>query len=446
MATGVIYPKDYALVNLTLLTGVATFDMKTLMIELSYHEDIFNNTASGYLTVTDSMGYIETLSLTGNEFIRMTFGKTSSDGNWIDKLFRVYKVDKRKLENNMNTETYSLYFCSEEVLLSEQYKLSKAYPAKSISENVTDILKNVLKVPDKKIAVIESTYGVYSFVVPTIKPFDAINWMSTYARPTADKPGSDMLFYEDKFGFNFRSIQSLLLNPLYKTYSYDPKNLSQQDVNQKTNNVTTYEILDSYDALKGINSGIFANELISANPLTRKKTVTKFNYFDYINKSKKLNQYPISNNFQNRFGDTVGDTSQAVLKLVFSNFDQNNDVYISSQPAGGSSRDVFAETYIPYRTAQLSLANYTRMKISLPGDPGLTVGQTICFNLLSKKPDAKELDKYYSGNYLITAVRHLINFSEYKTILEITKESTTTPYASADNNSTLWKNTVKGNI
>lgn len=441
-----IYPKDYALVNLTLLTGVATFDMKTLMVELSYHEDIFNNTASGYLTVTDSMGYIETLSLTGNEFIRMTFGKTSNDGNWIDKLFRVYKVDKRKLENNMNTETYSLYFCSEEVLLSEQYKLSKAYPNQSISENVTDILKNVLKVPDKKIAVIEPTYGVYSFVVPTIKPFDAINWMSTYARPTADKPGSDMLFYEDKFGFNFRSIQSLLLNPLYKTYSYDPKNLASQDINKKLNNVTTYEILDSYDALKGINSGIFANELISANPLTRKKTVTKFNYFEYISKSKKLNEYPISNNFQNRFGDTVGDTSQAVLKLVFSNFDQNSDPYIASQPAGGSSRDVFAETYIPYRTAQLSLANYTRMKISLPGDPGLTVGQTICFNLLSRKPNVKELDKYYSGNYLITAVRHLINFSEYKTILEITKESTTTPYASADNNSALWKNTVKGNI
>jgi hypothetical protein len=446
LTTGVIYPKDYALVNLTLLTGVATFDMKTLMVELSYHEDIFNNTASGYLTVTDSMGYIETLSLTGNEFIRMTFGKTSNDGNWIDKLFRVYKVDKRKLENNMNTETYSLYFCSEEVLLSEQYKLSKAYPNQSISENVTDILKNVLKVPDKKIAVIEPTYGVYSFVVPTIKPFDAINWMSTYARPTADKPGSDMLFYEDKFGFNFRSIQSLLLNPLYKTYSYDPKNLASQDINKKLNNVTTYEILDSYDALKGINSGIFANELISANPLTRKKTVTKFNYFEYISKSKKLNEYPISNNFQNRFGDTVGDTSQAVLKLVFSNFDQNSDPYIASQPAGGSSRDVFAETYIPYRTAQLSLANYTRMKISLPGDPGLTVGQTICFNLLSRKPNVKELDKYYSGNYLITAVRHLINFSEYKTILEITKESTTTPYASADNNSALWKNTVKGNI
>jgi hypothetical protein len=34
--------------------------------------------------------------------------------------------------------------------------------------------------------------------------------------------------------------------------------------------------------------------------------------------------------------------------------------------------------------------------------------------------------------------------NEYKTVLEITKESTTKQYASPDNNSTLWQNTVKG--
>lgn len=442
---GIIYSRDFALVNLTLLTPVTTFDVKTVLVELSYHEDIFNNTASGYLTISESASYIEKLSLTGNEFIRMTFGKTTDSVNWIDKIFRVYKVDKRKLDNNMNTESYSLYFCSEEMLLSEQYKLCKAYPGKSISENVTDILKNFLEVPDKKIGIIESTYGAYDFVVPTLKPFDAINWMSVYARPTVDKPGSDMLFYEDKFGFNFRSIQSMLQGRVYRTYSYDPKNLAEQDINNEVNNVITYEILDSYDAMKGINSGIFGNQLISANPLTRQKKVTNFNYAEYISKSKKLNEYPISNNYENRFGDTITYTPQAVLKLSFSNYGTLNDTYVASQPAA-AARDIFAETYIPYRTAQLALANYTRLKISLPGDPGLTVGSVISFNLLSRDANKKDLDKYYSGNYLITAVRHIINFSEYKTILEITKESTTNPYGYVDNTSRLWKNSAKGII
>ena len=73
--TGIIYPNDYTLINLTLLTAVSTFDVKNILVELSYNEDIFNNTASGYLMLVDATGYIEKLHMNGNEFIRMTFGK-----------------------------------------------------------------------------------------------------------------------------------------------------------------------------------------------------------------------------------------------------------------------------------------------------------------------------------------------------------------------------------
>jgi hypothetical protein len=58
MSRGITYPKDYSLVNLVLVSAVQNMDMKNLLIELSYQEDIFNNTASGYLMVGDSMGYI----------------------------------------------------------------------------------------------------------------------------------------------------------------------------------------------------------------------------------------------------------------------------------------------------------------------------------------------------------------------------------------------------
>ena len=66
------------------------------------------------------------------------------------------------------------------------------------------------------------------------------------------------------------------------------------------------------------------------------------------------------------------------------------------------------------------------------------------WKLLSKNPNNKEPDPFYSGNYLITAVRHMITMNEYKTVMEITKESTTKQYASPDNTSTIWQNTVKG--
>jgi hypothetical protein len=443
---GLIYSNDYTLINLTLLTSVTTFDVKDILVELSYNEDLFSSSASGYLMVVDSTGYIEKLHMNGNEFIRMTFGKADDSTNIIDKIFRVFKVAKRTPENEGNTETYSLYFCSEELILSEQYKVSKSYRGKDITSNVNNILKEYLKVPDSRLRVFEQTFGVYDFIVPNLKPFDAINWMSTYARPNSTKYGADFLFFEDKFGYNFRSIQTLLSQPVYNIYSFNPKNLNQnvQSLSQKVYNALTYEILDSYDSLSSINSGVFANQLISVDPLLRRYRVTNFDYGNYSNTAKTLNKYAITNNFKNRFNDGLNQTPQAVLKLIFSNFNQTDSNYVKEN--GGVAHDIFAETYVPYRTAQLPLLNYTRIKISVPGDPGLTIGRAITFNLLSKDPNKKEPDDFYSGNYLITAVRHMLTVHEYRTVLELAKESTTTQYSSVDNSSQIWDNTVKGLI
>ena len=441
---GIVYPNDYTLINLTLLTAVTTFDVKNIMVELSYNEDLFSSTASGYLMLVDATGYIEKLHMNGNEFIRMTFGKVDDSTNIIDKIFRVFKVAKRTPENEGNTETYSLYFCSEELILSEQYKISKSYKAQDITSNIKNILKEYLKVPDIKLGIFDQTFGVYDFIVPNLKPLDAINWMSTYARPDNTKYGSDMLFFEDKFGYNFRSIQSLIGQNVYNSYSYNPKNVNQktQTITQRVYNALTYEIMDSYDTLGAINSGIFANQLISVDPLLRRYRITNFDYGAYSKTAKTLNSNPITNNFKNRFSEGLNQTPQAVVKMVLSNFNQSDSKYIKSK--GGVAHDIFAETYIPFRTAQLPLVNYTRIKISVPGDPGLTVGRVITFNLLSKDPNKKEPDEFYSGNYLITAVRHMLTVHEYRTVLELAKESTTTMYAAVDNNSQIWGNTVKG--
>jgi hypothetical protein len=450
VSNNILFPKDYSLVTLNLLTASGIIDLKPILIELSYHEDLFNNTASGYLMVTESMGYIEILNLMGNEYIRIRYGKTNDIEYLTDKVFRVYKVAKRKLEGNMNTESYCLYFCSEEIILSEQYKISKSYKNQTIKDNIEDILITYLDVPDEKLGVIESTYGTYDFIIPNIKPFDAINWLSIYARPRPDQPGSDMLLYEDRYGFNFRSIQSLMKQGPYRSYNYNPKNVItsdgplQQDIDQTSHNITTYEILDSYDSLSAINSGIFANRLISVDPLLRRYKITDFDYADYANKAITLNKFPITNNHKNRKNDGLNQTPEAVTKLVFSNFNQDESSYVKSN--GGVAHNIFAETYIPYRTAQLALTNYTRVRISVPGDPLLTVGMVIGFELLSINPvsNKKEPDRFYSGNYLVTAVRHMITMHEYKTVLEITKDSSVTAYPGIDNSQAVWKNMAKG--
>ena len=81
------------------------------------------------------------------------------------------------------------------------------------------------------------------------------------------------------------------------------------------------------------------------------------------------------------------------------------------------------------------------IKVVVPGDPGLTVGKTVVFNIynLSSSGENKELDPYYSGKYLVNAVRHVLQSQgAYQTVMELAKESYETPIGST--NSSTAKN------
>jgi hypothetical protein len=441
---GDYYPQDYYLKTLNFLTSNGQkIDLKKLLLDMSYYEDIYTFVVSGNITIIDAQGFIELLQLTGSEFIEIEFGKVKNAPNKNTQRFRVYKLGNRKPSGNNNSEPYTLYFCSEELMLSEQTKISKSYVGQKISNIVNDILVEKLKVNTKNIENIEETTGMYDFVIPRMKPFEAISWVSTYARPQRYGSTADMLFFETKNGFNFRSIQSMNKEPVYATYRYEPKNISydNQSLQDKTTQVLEYEFNKVYDMMHDINSGAFANRLVSIDPMTRSFNITDFDYTK--NKMEKLNPEGVLNDLQNRLGKNISQAFDGVLKVATGNSNQSNIPYIK-QKEGGIAKDISIETFVPLRTAAISLANYTSIKMSIPGDPGITAGRTINFDLYSLKPtdNLKELDKFYSGKYLVTAVRHIIQPNRYQTILEIAKDSSTTPYTQTDNTSAATKEAV----
>jgi hypothetical protein len=443
---GAFFPQDYYLKTLNFLTGNGNrMELRKMFRELSYYEDIYNFTISGYIKIEDSQGFIESLQLTGNEYLEVNFGKIKNGPNADDQIFRVYKVGDREASGNLNTQYYTLYFCSEELLLSEQYKISKSFPGTKISDIISNVLTNNLKVSDKKINIIEETTGLYDFVVPKMKPFETISWVSTYARPKSTGTiGADMIFFETRDGFNFRSLQSMFKDDVYATYKYQQKNLNDKDqpIQEKATTVLDYEFNKNFDITHDIASGSFANRLITVDPLTRSFQQTDFDYDKFKDQAASLNGKGVINDLQNRFGDAINQTADAVTKLLTGNANQAQNPYMKSKE-GGFAKDIFAETYIPQRTAQLNLANYNVVKLSVPGDPGITAGKVIEFNMMSIKPTTKqkELDRFYSGKYLVTAVRHIIQplAGTYQTIMEIAKDSSKTQLQTVDNSDPKFK-------
>ncbi len=441
------YATEYQLDSISLVTSLqnGVINMLPFMVELNLFEDIYSSTISGELVVSDALGLISNFRLNGTEFLQVTLRKSTGDDHPIEKNYRIYKISTRTTNESNAYEIYTINFCSEEFLLAEQYRVSKSFKGTEISNIIKNILTKYVKVgigAGTKPINVEDTIGTYDFILPNKKLFETINWLSTYALPK-NGVGADMLFFENRDGYYFRSLQSLYSQKPYQTYKFDPKNISNE-LNQQVSNVFNFEVLDFFDTLGGIVNGTFANRVITINPLTRTyKVDNDFNYASYFNKSVSLNQHPAVNDYQNRFGKTLYDKPPSelevgTLRMVPENTEMKKNSYISKNP-DAVANDINIRKYMPNRVAQIALANYTRIKITVAGDASLTVGKTIIFNTYEMNGTIeRKLDPTYSGKYLITAVRHIVKNNSYITVLEMAKDSVGVSYV-AHNTQILQK-------
>lgn len=441
LKVGLVNADEYYLEDISLITPVEKVILTGAFLEISYFEDIMKSSITGEIVITDSLGLIDRLSMCGNEYLHLKFKKTRQSNTSFSKYFRIYRISER-VKDNTNTEIYKMHFCSEELFLSEQIKVSKSYKNTEIHKIVNDLLNNNLKVPAERV-IVQETKGLYDFIIPYKKPLEAINWLANYAQPLNDT-GADFLFFENADGFNFMSLQQLYKQEAFRRYSFQLKNVGNKGTTELARNVygiKSYTFLDTFDTLYGTNMGMFANKTVSIDPLTRRFNVTEFDYEKGFGTMKHLNSSPVISNLQNRLGNTPNKNSDAVFKVLTTNSGQKKADYIKDN-SYGVSNDMGVETYVPNRTAQIAMAHYSRIKLSVPGDPGLTVGTTIELELPSNRgKDGSGLrngqkDAVHSGKYIITSVRQIIDsFMKYETILEVAKDSYSAKLLEQDPNS-----------
>lgn len=442
---GIGFSQDFSLENVKIITGNGNdVNLRQLVTEFSYYEDLYGFITSGFVTIADSLGLIETYHLTGNEYIVIKFDKYLGAGgtSGVEKLFRAYKIGSRKPAGNMLTEYYTIYFCSEELLLSEQSKVVRVFKDKPISEMIATIAHLELRIPAKNLF-IQPTLGLYDFVIPRMKPIEAISWLSNYARPQYNGGNTaDMLFFETKEGFHFKSLSYMMRtgrSSVYGQYRYQALNAPRLTSQSELTTVLNYEVIKTHDMLSDIESGTFSNRTISIDPITRNFKVTDYDYEDY---QKSLNRYDAMNFRRNKSFKTQKNAHEGKLKLVVSNADQEKVPFISGsdQTLG---EDIKIEKFVPQRTLELEMANYNVLKITIPGDPNIQPGMVIRFSIPSLTNEKTE-DGFFSGNYLVNAVRHVIIMpSTYQTILEIAKDSSIASHVSIDND-TVQNKSISG--
>lgn len=413
-ATGMLASSDYKLGAVFLLTSTGqSVDLSSVMLELNIFEDLFSPCMTGDIVLADAADLLSNFQMHGNEFISIQVDKPSLNKP-IKKVFRIYKMGNRSLGTTA-LQNYTLYFASEEMLLSNQILISKSYKGLQITTMAKDILSNKLQVSPTKMGQFSASIGSFDLIVPKMQPFQALSWLANKAYT---KNGNLFFFFENRDGYNFVSYEDLLKQPHYQTYQRNVK--LTQDPDKNINGFNLLHINQDFDIIKATRFGAYSSSLYSLDLVNRTFTRVPYGY-DQTKSDALLNKQAPVNDFKNRLGFGLNGAKDNMVKYVIT-----NDSDPTSNPAD-------QEFWIPQTIARLGQIQTFRATMAVPGDVLLKTGMVVDVILpkMMVQDKATEKDAFRSGSYLISAVHHKFTADLMTTIVELLSDSVNSKLAPA---------------
>lgn len=423
---------DFQQLKLISSNGIVV-DLNDYMIEFNLVEDIFSNFLHGQILINDSNNILSRLPIIGDEILVVSYG-TPTLKSYFQKCFHVYSVTDQKTVTDNNTQTYILHFCSMEAIFDANLAVYEAFTG-NVSDVAFQVYDTYLKNPkyvkfiqnsiesDEEIQtpfLYSETQNTLKFVSPGWSPAKCLNWLCTKAVPR-DGLACDFLFWESTKGFFFASIEDLLIdaektNKIAGDYFYIPAGtLPSGDVFSKLFMAQSFEVVSFVDNLKNYSNGFYANKVITYDPLKKSYEVTEFDY---------------PTEFAN-FTHTEGTLSVPTFPVEgFRNTESHVRVYPTNSKLFSGINQNYTDrikNILGNRHTKLNELENFKINITVHGRSDLYVGALINFNY----PDTVSQynvndpgkDKLFSGTYLVSAIRHKINFRNHVMILELTKNS-----------------------
>jgi hypothetical protein len=447
---------DYVLKNVVLTNHVGfKVDIKYLMLELNIYESIYKNAVTGSVVIADEGNQIARMSIQGLEQIAFhlkTPGVAYGREDVIDasektgEPFHVYKISDRK-QATPGLTVYTLHFASREFMRNMRTKVSQAYDGK-YDRAVIDIMKDKDYLDTRKKLHYEPTGNGNKIVVPNLPPFDAINMIAN--KSMADKSkGVGYYFYETTGGYYFRSWASMITHqgefaraPKQQFYYQPLKMDSNSKSTDQTHIERAYQSVESYEFVNNFHD-VAANTTLG----TYGHRVISHNLFD---KSYDISDYKFHNEYRNTpHTDTVGTHGHNKFPIMDTPVDYDNADNLSDYTESRVSlqtttpflhdKDVGNYGLEPLQDGlktgeQISQGNQvtegTALKLVIKGQSNLQAGDLIQFNLKDVNSANKDNtnDPRFSGNYIITKIRHQVTGDQYRMILECAKDSVATSY------------------
>ena len=443
MASGIQYAGEYTLEDVRLFASSGNIiPLNGLTVSISLFENIFSPTMSGTITLLDANSIVSNLPIIGQEFLSFkikTASITEEGTSVIDftkNPFSVYKIDQR-IEGT-NSELITLHFASPEMLRNLRTRVSKSY-TNTIDNIAIDVIQNSRYINSKKDLFVEETVGVRKIISPNSNPFTFIQKLSSEA--ISKNNGSPFfLFYENKEGFNFRSLDSLYAQPItaeYNTgefYHQESSGTVVKNVLEEYSRPISHEMVAVNDTVSNVRGGLLASDLITYDIYSKKYERKNFRYFNNFNDYGRLGNSPIYNtNFIDEFDNTVDNFTNANIHLHPTSKNNGSDAqHYVLDPTAKNIKSLYSpngieNTLLPRQSKFVELNKGVSLNVKVNGSTNISVGQIIQFNkqTVGNANESGDFDPYYTGRYIISNLRHIFDLApkkEHSIVMSLVKD------------------------
>lgn len=417
-----------------------TIDLTSGVILFEYYEDLFSPTITAKVKVVnngnvipaadntdgDKQSIYNGLPLRGGERLSLKIAGNSSTNPGLDFSKNpddyLYVSSITDVVSETNRESFTLQLVSREAITNETVRIPKKFPTTfRISDSVEKILKDYLRT--NKIGTIDTSSNKYGFIGNLRKPFTILIWLASKAVPeTSGDATAGFLFYQTKDGFQFRSLDNLMVQQPKASYNYTEASASYDGEGNKINN--DFQILNYYtdrnqNLIEKLRLGTYASNRMFFNPLDfsfSKPEEGLFKQSDYMGKAKNLGGKPklppITQGSNISLGDVPTRIITAILDIGTMEKDASTD--LNSDPKLYQS-----QVLMRYNT----LFTQT-MNMIVPSNTNLRAGDIIECNFPKiTQSSAKEFDKEQSGLYMIKEVCHHFDTEKSYTSLKLIRDT-----------------------
>lgn len=418
---------EYNYVIIESLDGSKSIDVTNSVLFSDYYEDILSPCVTMQIVLANSTSLYNFLPIRGGERVVISL-KTHSGLFELNEEYSMYVFKAANVNPGDTKENFTIHLVSREGITNETTRCFRRYDG-PIKTTVEDILKEDLVTEKFKEENIERTSNEYSFIGNTRKPFSVLTWLCPKSMPIGSggvsggedtgkaKGVAGFLFWENKEGFNFKSIDSLVSNTQIGSSSADLKNIPkyyfsgaiETDNESNAFRILNYSIQKNIDLLKSLRVGMYAN---------------KTYFFDLYTGRMDIYLYTLKEEIKNKLGT---DDELAVSEELGSYWTRNmvrtadSGVMSNDEVNKQSGRDI---ADMAKAASRYNLLFTQALNMVVPCNINLKAGDILYAEFPAiELTDQKEPDKQQSGNYLIKELRHHFEGSQMVTSLKLVRDS-----------------------